>query len=61
VLRAMGNIRNKQGRYEEGLHFHMRSLANLRATLGDKHYFTGDCFYNVAVDRIRRGETEQAA
>ena len=60
VLRAMGSIHNKQGRYEEGLDFHTRSLANLRATLGDKHYFTADCCYNLGVDLIRKNDKEQA-
>ena len=60
VLSARGNIRNRQGRYEEGLDFHTRSLANLRAILGDKHYFTAGCCYNLGVDLIRKNDKEQA-
>lgn len=56
----MGNIRNAQERYEEALQYHERAVRNLKVTLGEKHYFTGDCFYNLGVDWMRQGDTEKA-
>lgn len=56
----MGNIRNAQGQYDEGLDFHLRALENFRATVGDKHYFTGDCWYAVGCDYIRKAQNEVA-
>ncbi len=38
----MGNIRNAQQRHREALEYHERALENMKATLGEKHYFTGD-------------------
>ncbi|CAG8972805.1 hypothetical protein HYALB_00007730 [Hymenoscyphus albidus] len=50
IWRAMGNIRNAQERFSEGLEYHQRSLNNLRSTLGEKHHFTGDAFYSLGVN-----------
>lgn len=60
IWRAMGNIRNGQGRYSEALAYHERAVENMRITLGEKHYFTGDCLYSLAVDLIRQGHHERA-
>ena len=56
----MGHIRNAQQRYEEALEYHARAVENLKITLGEKHYFTGDCFYSLGVDWIRQGNHEKA-
>lgn len=56
----MGNIRNAQQRYQEALHYHERAVQNMRATLGEKHYFTGDCLYSLATDLLREGDTKRA-
>ncbi|KAL8831927.1 MAG: hypothetical protein Q9170_005089 [Blastenia crenularia] len=60
IWRAMGNICNAQQRYKEGLKYHERALANMKVTLGEKHYFTGDCFYSLAVDYVRHGQEKEA-
>ena len=56
----MGNIRNAQQRYEEGLEYHKRALENMKVNLGEKHFFTGDCSYNLGVDWMRLGDVEKA-
>ena len=56
----MGNIYNAQQRYEEALKYHQRAVENMKVTLGEKHYFTGDCFYSLAVDWIRQGDHVKA-
>ncbi|KAL9028779.1 MAG: hypothetical protein Q9196_002902 [Gyalolechia fulgens] len=56
----MGNIRNAQKRYQEGRKYHERAVENMKVTLGKKHYFTGDCFYSLAVDCMRQGHDEEA-
>ncbi|KAH7265628.1 uncharacterized protein BKA55DRAFT_559302 [Fusarium redolens] len=60
IWRTMGDIRNGQHRYDEALGYHNRALDNLKATGGDKHYFTGDCFYSLAKDLLRQGKQEEA-
>jgi hypothetical protein len=56
IWRTMGHIRNGQNRYEEGLEYHERAVENIRLTCGEKHYFTGDCYYSFASDLIQKGE-----
>jgi hypothetical protein len=56
----MGNIRNAQQRYGEALKYHERAVENMKATLGEKHYFTGDCFYSLGVDWMRQGDATKA-
>jgi hypothetical protein len=60
IWRTMGNIRNAQERYGEALEYHERAVRNMKVTLGEKHYFTGDCFYSLGVDWMRQGDTEKA-
>ncbi|CAG8951141.1 hypothetical protein HYFRA_00006539 [Hymenoscyphus fraxineus] len=60
IWRAMGNIRNAQERFSEGLEYHQRSLNNLRSTLGEKHHFTGDAFYSLGVDYWQQKDKSQA-
>ncbi|KAG5772055.1 hypothetical protein H9Q72_001668 [Fusarium xylarioides] len=60
IWRTMGDIRNGQHRYEEALSYHTRALDNLKATCGEKHYFTGDCFYSLGKDLLRQGKQEEA-
>lgn len=55
----MGTIRNAQEKYAEGLAYHARAVANICATLGDKHYFAGDCFYNFAVDLMMQEQGDE--
>jgi tetratricopeptide (TPR) repeat protein len=56
----MGNIRNAQQKYDEAIEYHERAFKNIQTNLGEKHYFTGDCFYSLAVDFIRSGDHERA-
>jgi hypothetical protein len=56
----MGNIRNSQERFEEGLKYHKLSLENLKFTIGEKHYYTGDAFYSLGSDYWRQGDNDKA-
>lgn len=56
----MGRVRNAQQRYGEGLEYHRRAVENMKVTLGENHYFTGDSFYTLGVDWIRQGNGEKA-
>ncbi|KAK3941873.1 hypothetical protein QBC46DRAFT_381661 [Diplogelasinospora grovesii] len=60
IWRAMGNIRSGQQRYDEALQYHDRAVKNIRVTLGEKHYFTGDCFYSLAAELERKGDYKRA-
>lgn len=56
----MGTICEVREQYNEALEYHERALSNIRETLGEKHYFTGDCYYSIAVNSLRIGHTERA-
>jgi len=56
----MGTIREVQQRYEEALKYHELALKNMQATLGEKHYFTGDCYYSIALNFLRLGNAQRA-
>ena len=56
----MGTIREVQQRFEEALEYHERALNNMQVTLGEKHYFTGDCLYSIALDLLRLGDVQRA-
>ena len=56
----MGQIRRAQGRDEEALDYHERALKNIVITAGDKHYFTGDFHYDIAVDLLQLGDCRKA-
>ena len=59
IWRTMGNIRNAQERYGEALEYHELAVRNM-VNHGEKHYFTGDCFYSLGIDWMRQGDTEKA-
>jgi hypothetical protein len=56
----MGTIREVQRRFKEALEYHERALKNMRVTLGEKHYFTGDCFYSIALNLLQLGDVQGA-
>jgi len=56
----MGKVRIRRRRYDEGLAYLQRAAENLKATLGDNHYMTGDCFYEIALEMLRKGEMDAA-
>ncbi|KFY93394.1 hypothetical protein V500_03724 [Pseudogymnoascus sp. VKM F-4518 (FW-2643)] len=58
--RAMGHVLVAQGKHDEGLEFYQRALKNLTVTLGETHYQTADCKYNIANGLIRLGKNEEA-
>lgn len=60
LCRRMGTIREVQLRFQEALEYHQDALDNMRVTLGEKHYFTGDCFYSIAMNLLRLGDVGRA-
>lgn len=56
----MGTICEVRKQYEEALEYHERALNNMQETLGEKHYFTGDCYYSIAVNSLRVGDADRA-
>ncbi|KAL9611676.1 MAG: hypothetical protein Q9167_003705 [Letrouitia subvulpina] len=60
IWQCMRNIRNLQHRYKEAIEYHKRTVMNMRITLGENHYFTGDCFYRLGLDWKRQGNNSEA-
>jgi hypothetical protein len=59
-LYALGNLRNLQGRYEDGFECHSRALAQFRSTIGETNHRTADVCHKVAEHFIRRGDDKEA-
>jgi hypothetical protein len=38
--------------------YHERAVRNMKVTLGEKHYFTGNCFYSLGIGWMRQGDTK---
>lgn len=55
ILRTVGHIRVDQRDYTDGLEVYQKSLVSVRSTLGNRHYQTDDCMYNVAQGLSRLG------
>lgn len=60
ILRARGHLRVAEENVAEALGFHELALANLRVTLGNSHYQTADCMYNLAQDLLHFRRYEEA-
>ncbi|KAF2242058.1 hypothetical protein BU26DRAFT_571299 [Trematosphaeria pertusa] len=61
ILRARGHLRVAEENVAEALGFHELALANLRVTLGNSHYQTADCMYNLAQDLLHFRRYEEAS
>lgn len=60
IGQCMGNIRNLQHGYLEAIEYHERTVTNMKFTLGETYYVTGDCLYRLGTDWERQGNNSKA-
>lgn len=51
----MDNIRVSQGRFDDALDYHKRSLLQYQLTIGNDHHRTADLCYKIAEHYLRLG------
>ncbi|GAB1210700.1 hypothetical protein APSETT445_009496 [Aspergillus pseudonomiae] len=60
ILSVLGNLRAAQSQLDESLEFHHRALDHMRATVGDKDFYTANVAHKVAEHFARLGRCKEA-
>lgn len=60
ILYALGNLRAVQGQWDESFEYHQRAWRHMRATVGDRDFYTANISYKIAEHLLRLGKIEQA-
>ena len=57
---ALGNVRAREGQFDESFMWHEKALLHYRATAGDNHHKTGVACFRVAEHHVRYGQYDLA-
>lgn len=60
ILYALGNLRATQNQWNESLDYHLRALRHMRATVGERDFYTANVSHKVAEHFMRSGLNEEA-
>ncbi|KAI1512328.1 Dimer-Tnp-hAT dimerization containing protein [Pyrenophora tritici-repentis] len=60
VLYALGNLRAAQNRLDESFEFHQRAMRHMRATVGEKDFYTANVAHKIAEHLLRLGRSEES-
>lgn len=60
ILYALGNLRAVQNEWDESFEYHQRAWHHMRATVGDKDFYTANAAHKIAEHFIRLGRSEEA-
>lgn len=60
VLYALGNLRATQNRLDESLEYHERAMQHMRATVGDRDFYTANVAHKIAEHFARLGRDEES-
>lgn len=60
ILDVIGNLRAVQGQWDESFEYHQRAWRHMRATVGDKDFYTANITHKIAEHLRRLGRTEEA-
>jgi tetratricopeptide (TPR) repeat protein len=60
ILYALGNLREIQDKWDESFEFHQRALRHMRATVGERDFYTALVHHKVAQHLIRLGRNDEA-
>ncbi|RAL14029.1 NB-ARC and TPR domain protein [Aspergillus homomorphus CBS 101889] len=60
ILYALGNLRAEQNEWEESFTYHQRAWQHMRATVGDRDFYTANVAHKIAEHLIRSGQSERA-
>lgn len=60
ILYALGNLRAAQNQRDESFKYHERSWHHMRATVGERDFYTANVAHKIAEHLIRSGRSEEA-
>ncbi len=57
---ALGNLRAAQGEWDESFEYHQRAWRHMRATVGDKDFYTANVMHKISEHLVRLDRNEEA-
>ncbi|KAL2833318.1 tetratricopeptide repeat domain-containing protein [Aspergillus cavernicola] len=60
ILYALGNVRAAQNQWDESFEYHQRAWDHMRATVGERDFYTANVAHKIAEHLIRSGRSEEA-
>lgn len=60
ILYALGNLRAAQNEWDESFKYHERAWRHMRATVGERDFYTANITHKIAEHFIRSGRSEEA-
>lgn len=60
ILSALGNLRAAQNQWDESFQYQQRALHHMRATVGERDFYTANSAHKVAEHLFRLGRYEEA-
>lgn len=60
ILYALGNLRAMQNQWDESFEYHQRAWNQIRATVGERDFYTANITHKIAEHLIRTGRMEEA-
>ncbi|KAJ4415136.1 hypothetical protein N0V82_007506 [Gnomoniopsis sp. IMI 355080] len=60
ILYVLGNLRAAQDQWDESFEYHQRAWRHMRATVGDKDFYTANITHKMAEHLMRLGRSEEA-
>ncbi|CAG8410489.1 unnamed protein product [Penicillium salamii] len=60
ILYALGNLRAVQNQWDESFQYHQRAWQQIRATVGDRDFYTANVIHKIAEHLIRTNRSDEA-
>lgn len=60
IFYALGNLRAAQNQWDESFEYHQRAWRHMRATVGERDFYTANVTHKIAEHLIRLGRNEEA-
>ncbi|KAJ5245741.1 hypothetical protein N7489_005837 [Penicillium chrysogenum] len=60
ILYALGNLRGAQNQWDESFQYHQRAWQHMRATVGERDFYTANVTHKIAEHLIRLDRSEEA-
>jgi tetratricopeptide (TPR) repeat protein len=60
ILYALGNLRAAQNQLDESFQYHQRAWSHMRATVGERDFYTANVAHKIAEHLFRLGRNEEA-
>ncbi|PLB49703.1 tetratricopeptide repeat domain-containing protein [Aspergillus steynii IBT 23096] len=60
ILYVLGNLRAAQDQWDESFSYHQRAWSHMRATVGDRDFYTATVAHKIAQHLVRLGRSEEA-